>query len=428
MSSHFPGRGLKKPLNMLETPQYPDIKKGPPRFIWTKKHWMVDTGRTMAELEHVPQLQEAAVLYQSYDYNSQHAYGKRPTYTAVVNKEFRPPLIDREDIMPLSRIPRPTIIPHINPGGAHPSGNNSFSDQNINIPDVGKYLTNRVKEGQIQPTFFCPIDAPVDNSILPDLRTNMPSYSAGAGFKFPTISDRNMTPDLEFVDSGYKQFHPEQFSGITPVTLNAPNSSGRENFVLDYTKPQVSATAGLNNIGSSVPGTWGMTPTDIETRYNKPQTSAWAGINTHASSFGDGDRYKQDMELQYNRPSYSATAGTITRSAGAITPIEYDFESKIEGSVPSDAGRNMSHVTAWSSENTSSSIDRRKVYNVRPDVSYMVPSNTRYTTGNELESAEPKFHQKRSALGNYQAQIYQSSIPRAGISTPDLKLKIRKDV
>ena len=427
MTSHFPGRGLKKPLNMLQTPIYPDIKKGPPRFVWTKKHWVVDPGRTMTEVEHVPQLQEAAVLYQSYDYNSQHAYGKRPTYTAVVNKEFRPPLIDRDDIMPLSRIPRPTAVPRINPGGAHPSGNNSFSEQNINIPDVGKYLTNRIKEGQIQPTFFCPIDTPVDNSILPDLRTNMPSYSAGAGFKFPTISDVNLTPDREFMDParGYKQFHPEQLSGITTVTLDAPNSSGKENFTLDYVNPQISATAGLNNILSSIPGPGGMTPIDIETFYNKPQTSAWAGINSQTAFAKQGK--SQDFDLKYNRPNYSAVAGTTTLSAGAITPIEYTLESKIEGSVPSDAGRNMSHVTSWSSEGSKSAIDHRKIYTVRPDVSYMIPSNTRYATGNELESAEPKFHQKISALGNYQAQIHQSAIPRAGISTPDLKIKIRKD-
>ena len=34
--------GLKKPLNMIENPVYPDIKKGPPRFVWSRKHWNVD--------------------------------------------------------------------------------------------------------------------------------------------------------------------------------------------------------------------------------------------------------------------------------------------------------------------------------------------------------------------------------------------------
>lgn len=411
---------------MLETPQYPDLKKGPPRFVWTKKHWTVDTGRTMAEVEHIPQLQEAAVLYQSYDYNSQHAYGKRPTYDAVVNKEFRPPLIDREDIMPLSRIPRPVVIPHINPGGAHPSGNNSFADQNINIPDVGKYLTNRVKEGQIQPTFFCPLDMPEDNSILPDLRENMPSYSAGAGFKFPTAADSMLTPDREYIDSGYKQFHPEQLSGVTPITFDAPNASGRENFTLDYVNPQISATAGLNSVASSLPGTWGMTPTDIEAVYNRPQISSWAGLNNLVKDNRLGGE-QRNLELHYNRPQFSASAGTITRASGATTPIDYELEKKLEGSVPADAGRNMSHITSWSSEAAQATIDHRKIYNVRPDVSYKIPSNTRYRDDNELNSAQPHFQQKTASLSNYQAQISQSFIPRAGISTPDLKLKGRKD-
>lgn len=418
-------------MNMITAPIAPDIKQGPPRFVWSKKKWDVDVGRTLAQVEHIPQLQEAAVLYQSYDYGSQHAYGKRPTYTAVVNKEFRPPLIDRDDILPLSRIPRPTIVPHINPGGAHPSGNNSFSDQNINIPDVGKYLTNRVKEGQIQPTFFCPLEMPDDNSILPDLRTKMPSYSAGAGFKFPTVNDVSLTPDREFMDSGYKQFHPEQFSGVTPVSLNAPNASGRENFTFDYHNPQISATAGLNSIGASIPGTWGMTSTDIEAVYNRPQVSAGAGF-TGRGAFGDpftgGNRPdRADLELEYTRPQISAGAGTTTRSAGMITPIDYDFDTKIEGSVPSDAGRNMSHLTSWSPTDSKSTIDGKKIYSVRPDISYIVPSNTRYKDGNELNSAEPHFRQKISSLGNYQAQIHTSSIPRAGISTPGLKLKGRKD-
>jgi hypothetical protein len=410
----------------MSVPIFPDIKKAPPRFVWSRKFWQVDVGKTLSQVEHIPQLQEAAVLYQSYDYNSQHAYGKRPTYTAVVNKEFRPPLIDRDDILPLSRIPRPVIIPHLNPGGAHPSGNNSFSDQNINIPDVGKYLTNRVKEGQIQPTFFCPIDMPEDNSILPDLEEKMPSYSAGAGFKFPTVADTALTPDREYIDSGYKQFHPEQYSGMTPVKLDAPNATGRENFTMDYTMPQVSATAGMNSAGAM---TMGLTPVDMEMVYNTPQVSAWAGY-TGQSSWANprsGNKHDQNMELEYNRPSYSVGAGTTTRGAGATTPVEYNFSSKLEGSIPMDSGKNMSHVTTWSHDDSKASVDHRKIYDVRPDVSYVVPSNTRYKDGNELASAEPKFRQKAAALGTYQVHIHQSSIPRAGISTPQLRLKGRKD-
>lgn len=421
MSSYFPGRGLKKPTNMLETPIFPDIKKGPPRFIWTKKHWVVDPGRTMTEVEHVPQLQEAAVLYQSYDYNSQHAYGKRPNYTAFVNKEFRPPLIERDDIMPLSRIPRPVAIPRINPGGAHASGNNAFADQNIDIPQVEKYLTNRVKEGQIQPTFFCPMDSPVDNSTLPDLKNKLPSYSAGAGFKFPTVGEINSYQDLNYT-KGYKKFHPETDAGLTPVTIDAPNSSGMEGMILEYNNPQISDVAGINNFGSNMIGL-DTSSSNIELNYTKPQTSAWAGIN----SIRTFDQQRDDLSLEYKRPTYSVSSGRNTFAPTTLTPVEFDLDEKIEGKVPKDAGMNMTHIIAWSPEQADSKIDKNKVYDVKPDVSYIVPRNTRYTTHNELESAEPKFRQKVNALSQYQPQVHQSYIPRSGISTPDLKLKIRKD-
>ncbi len=446
-SGYFPGRGLKKPTNMLQTPQFPNIKKGPPRFVWSKKHWQVDPGMVQKQVEHIPQLQEAAVLYQSYDYGSQHLYGKRPTYTAVVNKEFRPPLVDRDDLLPLSRIPRPTIIPRINPGGAHPSGNNSFADQNINLPDVGKYLTNRVKEGQMRPTFFAPAmgDAPVDNSILPNLETNMPSYSAGAGYKFPSAADTTMLPE-GYGDSmvhRYDQFHPEQFSGITPITLNSGEGwgSGRENFTLDYTNPQVSATAGYGGDAARRHNKDGLTMLDsnFELVYNKPQTSATAGnttmvgsdSNPHTSGWGSRAQTR-DNDLYYNLPQRSATAGSTTRGPQTTTPIDYQLETKIAGSRPATAGSKITAIP-WSSSDASASRDPYKVYDVKPDVSYVVPANTRYHSTGELfegSAGQGTFKQKASTIADHSAQSPQiptTAIPRAGISTPQLKLKGRKD-
>ena len=75
----MPGNGLKKPLNMLQGPVYPDIRKAPPRFVWSRKHWNVDTGQTLKQVEDIPQFFDSTVLFQSRDYNSQHAYGNYPT-------------------------------------------------------------------------------------------------------------------------------------------------------------------------------------------------------------------------------------------------------------------------------------------------------------------------------------------------------------
>ncbi len=265
-------------MNMIDTPIYPDIRKGPPRFVWTKKHWKVDNGRTMAEVEHIPQLQEAAVLYQSYDYGSQHAYGKMPSYTAVVNKEFRPPLLGQEDLLPLSRIPRPVIIPRINPGGAHPSGNNVFAAQNIGIPGVEKYLTNRVKEGEMRPgNIFAPLfgDHPIDNSVLPDLQMKLPPTSAGAGYKFPTIT-RLESPEADTLTRGYAKIQPAQLSGETMITFDAPDA--REELSLEYNNPQISGHAGMGGrISASAVPIWNSNETQINLDYNRPQVAGDSG-------------------------------------------------------------------------------------------------------------------------------------------------------
>lgn len=217
MSGYIPGAGLKKSLNLIETPIYPDIKKAPPRFLWTKKNWHVDTGRTVMEIEHNSQLNENAILFQSYDYNSQHLYGKRPTYDVFVNKEFRPPLQDRDDFLPLSRIPRPPVVPRINPGTANPSGNNPFEEQNFRMPGVDKHISDRVKHGDIRPTFFAPLEMPTDNSVLPDLEMKLPPTSASAGYAYPTIAK---VQPMQTV-TRYKDIHSTEEYEKTPITIDA---------------------------------------------------------------------------------------------------------------------------------------------------------------------------------------------------------------
>ena len=120
------GNGIKKPLNMIENPVYPDIKKGPPRFVWSRKYWQVDPGATMRDTEPITQFIEPAVLAQSRDYNKT-VYGQS-SHKDIVNAAFRPPLLDYyEDIGPLNRIPATTkaIIPHINPSTAGHGGGTS---------------------------------------------------------------------------------------------------------------------------------------------------------------------------------------------------------------------------------------------------------------------------------------------------------------
>ncbi len=60
---------MKKPLNAIEVPTFPDIKKGPPRFQWSRKFWQADPGATLRDTEPFTQFYENAILVQSRDYN-----------------------------------------------------------------------------------------------------------------------------------------------------------------------------------------------------------------------------------------------------------------------------------------------------------------------------------------------------------------------
>jgi hypothetical protein len=128
---------------------------------------------------------------------------------------------------------------------------------------------------------------PDDNSVLPDLQSKLPSYSAGAGFKFPTVTDTYIAPQI--MSTKYDQFNPEQLSGITPIKFDAPNAN--ENLQLNYTKPQVSATAGMNT-----PVREGFTAIDLDLFYNRPQVSVSAG---HSGPQAENFVSERDFNLRY---------------------------------------------------------------------------------------------------------------------------------
>ena len=413
MSPYIPGSGLKKPLNMFENPVYPDIKKAPPRFVWTKKHWKVDTGRTMAEIEHIPQLQENAVLFQSYDYGSQHAYGKFPSYTTFVNEEFRPPLIDRDDLLPLSRIPRPVVVPRINPGGAHPSGNSVFAEQNMGISQVEKYLSDRVKEGEIRPTFFAPMYMPEDNSVLPDLEVNIPCHSASSGFHFPNIH-RADHPEYQLE---YSRPQISVSSGASVMRLDAPDS--QQEMELDYNRPQVSATS-----GRQVQYTPGLTVVDFDLDYSRPQVSATSGQQIQYTP----GLTVVDFDLDYSRPQTSASSGFTSYTSDAERDQHVNLETKLEGTQPVWVTPNARPIYDSSAGTSSVQPGSMRVEEVRHQYEYGAQANAMYHPQPMLDHEQQvPFRQKARAL-SYNPQITQSCIPRRGISTPQTRLRGRKDL
>src|SRR6476659_9646204 len=100
---YIPGQGIKKPMNMMQAPIYPDIKKGPIEFKNSGKHWTVDVGQTLIDTESNTQLLGDSVLAVSYrdniDKYGQSSYQEKITV-------FRPPLQNYyEDFGPLTRLP-----------------------------------------------------------------------------------------------------------------------------------------------------------------------------------------------------------------------------------------------------------------------------------------------------------------------------------
>lgn len=114
MASFIPNGGMKRPLNYIEGPLYPDIKKDILRFKSARKFWQVDVGDTLKESEKYPMFVNGIVEFQSRNRN-QTMYGQS-SHRDVVNEEVRYPLISPYDLLPESRKPRRPVAPRVNPG------------------------------------------------------------------------------------------------------------------------------------------------------------------------------------------------------------------------------------------------------------------------------------------------------------------------
>jgi len=423
------GSGLKKPLNLLVAPVYPDIKRTIPRFVWSRKHWQVDVGATTKETEPYTNFIEPAVLAQSRDYNKT-VYGQ-PSDRNIVNAAFRPPLISYyEDIGPLSRVPTKIepVIPNINIGTADHGG---FAAMNNRVNITEKTITDKVKNGVIEPTFYAPMDLPADNSVLPDLELKLPSVTGHAGWVFPSYNTQE-SPDIDLGDeklqavpiqAGYtpniSMDGPHGFenyetvdnrpsysatSGVnTPIEFNAPVAV--ETFELLHNRPQISASAGINpqiQLNSETP--------TVELFHNLPQTSASAGINTQIHLNSE----TPDIELSHNRPQTSVSSGINTQIRfDAETPTAELLEKL--GETPIYIPNPVSE-TGYKTTTTLYSDEDQYIKEAHPSFSYSVPpEDPAFRTRNET-TLRPHFQEKLQPLKSY-GQISQTGafIPRAGV-------------
>lgn len=414
MSSYMPGGGLKKPLNMLQGPVYPDIRKAPPRFVWSKKSWNVDAGQTLKSVENTPQYYDSTVLFQSRDYNSQHAYGKYPSYDVVVNKAFRPPLIDRDDVIPLSRIPRPAIVPHINPGTAYGGGGVYQAQNSTTPPELHKFITDRIKSTEIRPTFFAPLYTPVDNSVLPDLELNIPSVSGTTGFKYAsraTPAELMDLPELEQNLPSVSASSGNQYKTYNDLNINENQYDGS---VVDHINYSLTSGVKIQNNGSL--------PEDpnYELHDNRPKISLVSGNKFR----NNGMLVEQDISgIEYlDLPSVSIGAGHNYRSNGVLEPHQKKLYDK-RPSISMTSGRKERSVNKLESPNYELI---EKLEGTQP---YANPNNTRFKSDDRdsYNNRMTPYREKSSAYSHTTPYNAGGYIPRQGVTVPNgVNLKQKK--
>ena len=376
--AYYPGAGVKKPLNIIEGPMFPDIKETLPRFVDAKKHWTVDTGATILDTGHLDQTLNGAILAQSRSYN-QTVYGQSSSKD-VVNKNFRPPLLSQDDFLPLSRQPRKIVVPRINPSGVA----DSFFKQNNRPPEIDSYLTDRIKAGEWRPTFFAPITFPNDsNAIVPDLELTLPHYSATAGVNTPVRVDA-----------------PPQI----PVLVG-----GREEFTL------------LLDSGVNIPLKLdGDVVRDFNRLLNRPHYSAGAGVNTPVTI--DMKTPLASLELDENRPLYAAGAGLNTPATIDMeTPLKkLELQSQLDSKLFSNPG---SAVFDGHDYTGAAPAQLEKVGHTLPQVSYTVPPTTSVTVPNNRAIPASFTGMREKVKPDTSSYTSSSSIPRSGLNIPKVSLK-----
>jgi hypothetical protein len=199
--------GRHKVLNQLEQPQWPEIRKGPPRWQSSKRTNKVDVGSVVMESDSYPETWGHAILTRSYT-SGQDQYGRKPHHTMTVDEEFRPPTEQQEDLLPISRQKRPKVFGRINPGGGRTKA------QNTSLNQVSGWLKEdeRVVKGSIAPTFESPITF-FEPPSQPDLSRVLPDYSVTAGEKHTPIISLN--PPMNIVLA--KNIPPTEFgAGFLP--------------------------------------------------------------------------------------------------------------------------------------------------------------------------------------------------------------------
>jgi hypothetical protein len=414
--SYIPGAGMKKPLNMLEAPIYPDIKRAPTQFKSAGKFWEVDVGKTLLDTESNTQLLGDAILARSYTDNID-SYGKSSHQEKIT--VFRPPLQNTyEDFGPLNRLPTKinAITVRNNPGTTNDSGGTSaFRVNNQAVPDMVKYMDDKLSSVNWMPTYYYPLDIPKDN-ILPDLVTSIPSMSGSAGFSsslrldgptksgakidtrsvverssnsasagYTSIYGTNLQDQYSYDnrDISNRELHGALHAGFTPV-----------NGYTDSIHPQLS---------------------DIELSQKLPQTSVHSGNNMSTSVFLRPEF--QDVYLDRKSMAMSVGSGftpvhmhdTISDSQNHMTNVHLTehFTPVLSVINPSSESGYQTRNNQYRGENN---LKKRE----NPNISASAYVDTGYRAENH--NVKLNFHGKTQPVKTYGLNLDGGTIKRAGIT------------
>lgn len=313
-TSNLPLRGLffqlemrKAPLNALENPVYPDIRRAPPRRRFVKPKWTVDADReaTEAALDN-PELYAHAILERDYS-ESKFKYGRmNPDHTLIVNEGFRPPPDDIEDYLPLSRMKVGVTGARTNPGGGY------YKAQNTSLAEVNSYLTDRLKSATSAPTIEIKIGSSLPQGLalgdrLPE--DVLPVYSSSSGGKYRAVSANLAVRQMELEE---KTPRTGATSGYR--THLTPSEDYDRPLDLEETLPAYSVDAGQASRGLWRPGDHA--PVELEDGLH---TSANAGHATVALYRGEGYERVRTVD----RVGHSSDSGKAYRRRDEVAPSHH---------------------------------------------------------------------------------------------------------
>lgn len=417
--SYIPGAGFKKPLNQLENPIVPDIKKGPTRFQWSGKHWKVDTAQTLLDTEANQQLIEPSILAQSRDHGRDQ-YG-HSSYQEKITV-FRMPLQNHyEDFGPLNRLPTKihAIQPRINPGTAFDS-NSAYVVNNSSIPEMSKYITDRISTREWRETFYAPMSGPEDNRdiVEPDLVYSLPIISKSAGYTTQNTKDAyNPKSDYRsevqkpqtyasagYTSSNYEQPLYQQTSNELPggeLISNLPARSISSGFSTSHTKD----------------GSTGVEYFELESKTTPYSVSS--GYTTMVTQDGEINR---DYNLQRKGPATSVSSGFTTQNTqNAESRLEdLEFQSKL--SAPTRV-LNPSSETGYQTRMESyTSPEMHLKIRENPKVAVAAHHQSSYRDLNS-EQQQFKIRTKIQPVKSYNSGLNSGTVKTSGVQSSQIKLK-----